>query len=389
VSDNPILDLERELLAAHDRLTRSEPALATATEQPEVPVRRWSGGAGRRRFGVLAVVLVLAAAAGAAAATFALTGERSRPQSGALPHGFATGPVPSSGYRVELAPDLMAGAAASWCTTFEFLADTKAASFGSSGCVGRDGPVAAPGGASGLGPGDHWVLYAVLTPEVAAVRISGTPRLLIPVTGPGLPYGWKVAVAIARSTRSFVLPGPNGTHQRLYPPPTMTFLDARRRQIRVASHPSVTRLPVRSIDPSRPPRGSCTIRSRSLPGLRAISESTLRTSAPQAVETAEPGYLSCASVELRYHRLPVIGAILLDARHPGRRPPPLPGTHPLRGDPDTYVGPGAEEVGFMRFGFDETAALIAKRIGNAWLVVQGPHSLNERQAILASLTARP
>jgi hypothetical protein len=340
---------------------------------------------------VVALIATLTAAGIATAATIALTGQRSRPQSGPLPPAFATGPVPSNRYRIEVAPDLMAGEAASWCTTFEFLADTRATSFGSSGCFGRDGPLAAPGGASGLGPGDHWVLYAVLTPEVAAVRISDTRRLLIPVTGHGLPYGFKVAVAvaIARSTRSVASPAPNGVRARLFVPPTLTFLNARLQPIAIASHPSVTRLPVRSIDPYRPPRGRCAIQSRLLRGLHAVRETILRTLPPRALNTGEPGYLSCASVELRYHGLPVIAAILLDAQHPDRRPPPLPGTQPLRDDPNTFVGPGAEEVGFMQFGFDETAALIAQRIGNAWLVIQGPHSLGERQAILRSLQPTP
>ena len=85
----------------------------------------------------------------------------------------------------------------------------------------------------------------------------------------------------------------------------------------------------------------------------------------------------------------MIAALLLDAQHPGQRPPALPGTRPLPNNPRIFVGPGAEEVGFMRSGFNETAALIAQRVGNAWLVLQGPHGLGEREAILRSLQATP
>jgi hypothetical protein len=42
----------------------------------------------------------------------------------------------------------------------------------------------------------------------------------------------------------------------------------------------------------------------------------------------------------------------------------------------------------MRFGFNETAQIIARRHGDAWLVIQGPRSLQQREAILDSLEAR-
>jgi hypothetical protein len=172
---------------------------------------------------------------------------------------------------------------------------------------------------------------------------------------------------------------------RFYAPPTMTFLNTRLQPIRVASTPSNTRLAVRSVDPHRPPPGGCAISVRPVRGLSTVRETILRTPPPHTLNPAEPGYLSCASVELRFHRSPVIAAILLDAQHPGQRPPALPNTKPLPDSPITFVGPGAEEVGFP--GFDETAQLIARRIGNAWLVIQGPHSLSERKAILQALQA--
>ena len=348
------------------------------------------GGIARRRptrLAVLALVATLTAAGIATAATIVLTGQRSRPQSGSLPSAFATGPVPSNRYRVDLAPNLMAGAVGSWCSTFEFLTGTRSQSFGGLGCSGRDGPLVAPDGASGLGPGRRWVLFAVLKSDIAAVRISDSKQLLIPVTGRDLPYGWKVAVAIANSTRSISTTGPNGTHMRFYVPPTMTFLNARLQPIRIASHPENTNLPARNVDPRRPPTQRCAITVHAARGLNPVRETILRTPPPRTLNPAEPGYLSCASVEMRFHGSPAVAAILLDAQHPGKRPPPLPNTKRLSGDANVFVGPGAEEVGFIRFGFNETAQLIARRIGNAWLVIQGPHSLTERKTILQALQA--
>jgi hypothetical protein len=174
---------------------------------------------------------------------------------------------------------------------------------------------------------------------------------------------------------------------RFYVPPTMTFLNTRLQPIRVASHPNNTYLAARNVDPHRPPPQRCAITVHPARGLTAVRETILRTPPPRTLNPAEPGYLSCASVEMRFHGSPVIAAVLPDAQHHGERPPPLPGTKPLPSNANTFVGPGAEEVGFIRFGFDETAQLIARRIGHAWLVIQGPHNLSERKAILQALQA--
>ena len=317
-----------------------------------------------------------------------LTGQKSQPVSGRLPHAFDVGPLPSNRYNIELVPDLVAGQIA-WCTTFELLKNANATAFGTGGCLGRDGPLVAPGGA--IGQGNRAILFQVLTARVAAVRISNSRRLLIPVTNRTLPYGWKVAVTIAAYTPpALPRPGhPLKSPQHLVPLPTLTPLDSALKPIPISRRRTdSTSFPVRKVDPRKPPANRCSIRVGPLAGLTAVQETVLRTAPPSRIDSVEPGYLSCASVEMRFHGQPVIAAILLDARNPGRRPDVLPDTRPLPQIADTFVGPGAEEVGFMRFGFNETGQIIARRHGDAWLVIQGPRSLQQREAILDSLEAR-
>ena len=93
----------------------------------------------------------------------------------------------------------------------------------------------------------------------------------------------KVAVAIARSTRSISVAGPNGTHMRFFYPPTMTFLNTRLQPIGVASYPSNTRLAVHSVDPHAPPPGGCAITVYPARGLNAVRETILRAPPPRTL----------------------------------------------------------------------------------------------------------
>lgn len=392
MSDNPILDLEVELFAAHARLAErrardlARPRASTdhanqASTTARAPIRR------RRRWSAIPLIAGALVVCGAAAAAVVLTGHKSLPPSGPLPRGFDVGTLASNRYKIELTPDLATGQIA-WCTTLELLDNTKATTFGSGGCSGRNGPLAAPSVAAGQR--NRIFLFDLLTANVAAVRVSGSPRLLLPVTNRALPRGWKVAV----TTGPLVLPPTitfHGQHAAVTNPsqsqqlPTLTPLDASLKPLPINTGPHTISLAVRVVSPLDPPANPCSIRVLPLPGLTAVRETVLRDTPPTRIQTGERGYLSCASVELTYDHQPVIAALLLDAEHPGRRPTPLPDTHPLAGSPGTFVGPGAEEVGFMRFGFDETAVLTARRHGDAWLVLQGPKSRQQREAILRVL----
>ena len=68
-------------------------------------------------------------------------------------------------------------------------------------------------------------------------------------------------------------------------------------------------------------------------------------------------FLSCVDTEYYLHGWPLVVAVLLDGRRPGRVLGPIPGAAPVAGHADTVDLAGG--------------SLSARRIGNAWLVVQG------------------
>jgi hypothetical protein len=234
------------------------------------------------------------------------------------------------------------------------------------------------------------VFYDVLTPEVAAVRltIGHLTRLIIPVRNRHLPNGWKVAVAAApyegptfTRTRHGLVAHFHGV------PPTLTPLDRQLKTIPVNqnSGTSIITLPTKTVDPRDPPANGCAIRVRPLAGLVPVRETALGETLQATIAGSEPGYLSCASVELEFDGQQAVAAILLDAQHRGTSPAPLPGTRPLAAHSDLYLGPGAENVGLMSFGFAHNATILARRVGNAWLVLQAAGTIHQREAILNSL----
>jgi hypothetical protein len=66
-----------------------------------------------------------------------------------------------------------------------------------------------------------------------------------------------------------------------------------------------------------------------------------------------------------------VAAVLLDARRPGQSLGPIPGAKPVPGLPDIVDLEGG--------------SLTARRIGNAWLVVQGGSGAAQRRQVLAAL----
>jgi hypothetical protein len=376
MSDNPILDLEQQLLTAHSRISaiteRSLPATGSGPQPGERDPDRpeWKLRRRPRRWHALGLIAAALVAGGCAAATIVLTGEKSGQLTGALPRAFDVAPLKANRYDLEIAPDLMAGKVG-WCVSFELLEDARPASLGGGPCSAINGPLVG-GGLAGIS--GSAVIYDVITARVAAVRLSAEHlhRLVIPVSNPHIPYGWKIAVATVKPLTRVI----NHRRMRLVLPilPTVSLLNPQLRSIPLdwTRGEKITSLPVRTVNPLHPAASSCAIRVGALAGLSAVSESVLREAPTNPASTGGPGYLSCASVELRFDGNPVIAAILLNAQHPGTRPAPLPETHPLAGDRQTYVGPGAEEVGFLKFGFSYAATITARRVGDAWLVIQGP-----------------
>jgi hypothetical protein len=86
-------------------------------------------------------------------------------------------------------------------------------------------------------------------------------------------------------------------------------------------------------------------------------------------------FLSCADTEYYLHNWPLDAGVLLDAGHPGTPPAPLPDMKAVHGHAGVFTAPG------------EGGALTARRVGNAWLVVDGGSGQGQRLAVLADLRA--
>ncbi len=316
---NAFDELEHELCAGVRRGAAPAPERA----------RPW-----RQRPRGLAIALVALVVCGsAAAAVVSLTRERSQPLAGRPP---ALG---GARYRVELRPDLSAGAIG-WCATFAIRAAKE--STAGTGCgpaaAAADALIAA-GGLGGRGPG---VAYAIVDQRAATVRFGD--RHVVPVAYPTLPAGWRAAVTIVRGEPAIVAEDGAGH------PLARTELAGTRR---AGTHA----LPTRAVNPADPPRHPCALRARALPGLRAISA---RLSAPRPLRTPDVNgrpFLSCATTVFSLDGQRLRAARLLDARAPRRPAALLPGMRAPRTPHEIVSASGR---------------LSAQRAGPGWIVVSGP-----------------
>ena len=96
-------------------------------------------------------------------------------------------------------------------------------------------------------------------------------------------------------------------------------------------------------------------------GLRPVSANLLTEFPTRSLGLAEPAFLSCATTVIYDGKRRFRAAVLLDANHPGAEAPSLPAT--------------------PRF-------LSGRRVGDAWLVVFGGASAQERARVLARLSVR-
>jgi hypothetical protein len=89
-------------------------------------------------------------------------------------------------------------------------------------------------------------------------------------------------------------------------------------------------------------------------------------------------FLSCAFTYLAYPRFGVQAAILLDAQHPGATPAPLPDATVVSRNPETVNEPAGAVGAQQHF-------ITARRVGDAWLVVESTAPLATRMALLRRL----
>jgi hypothetical protein len=124
--------------------------------------------------------------------------------------------------------------------------------------------------------------------------------------------------------------------------------------------------------PGHPPRRVCRIAAEHLRGLSAQWGHVVVTHIHGYPGIIGRAFLSCADTEYYLHNWPLDAGVLLDAAHPGamRAVPRHPGV---------FAAPG------------EGGMLVGRRIGNAWLVVDGGNGVQQRLDVLARIhaTAHP
>jgi hypothetical protein len=128
--------------------------------------------------------------------------------------------------------------------------------------------------------------------------------------------------------------------------------------------------------PEALPAGVCSLTVAHLAGLRPRFGHVVTGLAPTP-GVAGGGYASCIDTEYRFAHSSLDAAVLLDAAAPALAAPvPLPGQAPVRRHPGLYSAPGWN------------GQLLGRRVGNAWLVVEGGATLKQRIEVLSHLRAR-
>lgn len=127
--------------------------------------------------------------------------------------------------------------------------------------------------------------------------------------------------------------------------------------------------------PEQPPAGVCSITASRLTGLRPRF-GHVATSVTPTPNIAGGGFASCIDTEYSFARSSLDAAVLLDAAQPdSSAPPPLPNAAPVRHHPGLFSAPGWN------------GQILARRVGDAWLAVEGGASLRQRVRVLSHLSA--
>ncbi len=127
--------------------------------------------------------------------------------------------------------------------------------------------------------------------------------------------------------------------------------------------------------PETPPAGVCSLTAVHLRGLTPRFGHVVTSLAPTR-DLAGGGFASCIDTEYSFAHSSLDAGVLLDAAQPGSATPlPLPNSAPVRHDPGLISAPGWN------------GQILARRVGDAWLAVEGGASLRQRIRVLAHLRA--
>ncbi len=204
------------------------------------------------------------------------------------------------------------------------------------------------------------------TSAVNAVSVPGGSSSALTHTEAGLPYGLRAAFVefpggSANERRPLLTPLSSGGQPVAGLAPTTTpagyYLQSRawRR-------------------PGHAPKGACAISASPLPGLIAQSGRVVTHVVSFSGLIGQP-FLSCVDTQFTLNSSPLDAGVVLDATHPGTAPAALPAMKPL---------PGHSGV-FQALGWD--GRLLGRRTHNAWLVVEGGSSVQQRLTVLEHLHA--
>jgi hypothetical protein len=309
---------------------------------------------GRRPLALALIVLVIGGSA--AAAVVSLVTRSSAPLTGTVP---ATPELITAGlhYDIPVTPDLEPGNTG-WCSYPRFSLPRRSRPPGVPAQLSSSG-TCAPARVSDtplvMGGGEEGLFWMIVSSRVAALRL-GASIVIQPRSDARLPYGWRAVVTFTPAFNPRTRPL-DGSSALLYPTP----LDVRGRPIPLGTSQPPPPVPVKTIDPNHPPARSCAIAAVVMPGLRRQWE-VIATGMPARTSSVDAGALfSCArSWYLFDERSPALSAaLLLNAREPRLRAPALPGLTPT------------SPSGFFTEDGGSAGDITARRLGLAWLVVQG------------------
>lgn len=204
------------------------------------------------------------------------------------------------------------------------------------------------------------------TSAVNAVSVPGGPSSVLTHTEAGLPYGLRAAFA--------EIPGGSAAERR----PLLTALSAGGQPIAglaPTTTPAGYYLQSRAWQrPGNAPHGACAISATPLSGLVAESGRVVTHLVAFSGLIGRP-FVSCVDTEFSLNSSPLDAGVVLDATHPGTAPAALPEMKPLPGHSGVFQAPGWD------------GRLLGRRTQNAWLVVEGGSSVQQRLTVLEHLHA--
>jgi hypothetical protein len=399
--------------------------LVSAAERAALPApRKWWGWLSRpsRPVAVLLAALVIV---GCAAAVASLAGSASQPLEGRVPGAVTPASLAGYSYTIAVTPSLPAGTAG-WESLIIYTRTGASIQPPQSGGTLGYPTATFPVFGGGSGPDScpvcfargNAVTYVLTGPQVFAVRIGS--QTIRTITSPALPTGDRAAVVFIPAKGRVFLIRAHGPVPVLKHPPGMknVLLVAVEPLARSGKAipaqftpqpngpPPLTWMAPDAVShwwplgeftvpyqgpgyhaPTRPRPGVCELAQHGLPALHVQFGHTIAWIAPVPDALGEV-FLSCVDAEYWMDGWPLQAAVLLDGHRPGRVLGPIPGARPVPGQPDMVNLP----LGRVPLNYDTPISadspqlsLTAKRVGNAWLVVQGGYGLAQRVQVLNAL----